>query len=120
MNRFGKKKNGFLKYISNKLVFLVFLALFIVFLYGISTLNSTTKEKQLESLETAVNRSIVQCYAVEGTYPPSLDYLETHYGLIYDKDEFFVDYISIGANLMPDVVVLEKNNMNQQDVSLAD
>ena len=108
MNRFSRKRNSIIKNFSSRLVFLIFLLLFCVFLYGIAALNGSTREKQLESLKTAVNRSIVQCYAVEGTYPPSLDYLEQHYGLTYDKDDFYIDYISVGSNLMPDVVVLEK------------
>lgn len=62
--------------------------------------------KQQESLETALSRSIAQCYAVEGMYPPSLNYLKEHYGLTYDESKFLIDYQSIGANLMPEVVIL--------------
>ena len=48
----------------------------------------------------------MQCYAIEGRYPPSLEYMEEHYGLVYDKDIFFVDYQPIGSNLYPDVTVI--------------
>jgi hypothetical protein len=109
MNRFGKERKNIFIMIGPKLLFLIFLVIFCGFLVGISNLNSNTKEKQMESLKTAVQRSIVQCYAVEGTYPPSLDYLKEHYGLTYDEDSFFIDYLSIGANIMPDVVILEED-----------
>ena len=66
----------------------------------------TTAAKQLESLETALSRSIAQCYSVEGMYPPSLKYLEEHYGLTYDRGKFLIDYQSVGANLMPEVTIL--------------
>ena len=60
-----------------------------------------------DSLEEALNRSITYCYAVEGAYPESLEYLTKHYGLTYDHDRFFVDYHVSGANLYPDVTILE-------------
>ncbi|MDE6518244.1 MAG: hypothetical protein K2L18_10425, partial [Acetatifactor sp.] len=78
----------------------------LLFLRGIQSVSDTTIAKQQESLETALARSIAQCYAVEGMYPPSLNYLQEHYGLSYDKNKFMIDYQSIGANLMPEVVVL--------------
>ena len=53
-------------------------------------------------------RNITYCYAVEGSYPESLDYLKEHYGLTYDEDRFFVDYQVIGANILPDVTIIEK------------
>lgn len=110
MNRFGKKSSK-LSFLSKaKIPILAFFALFLAFLYGISSVSSTTKEKQAESLKSTIHKNIVHCYAVEGTYPPSLDYLESHYGLIYDKDAFFVDYQSIGSNLMPDVTIIIKNS----------
>lgn len=87
----------------------IFIAFFALFLTSLSSVSETTLAKQQESLETALYRSVVQCYALEGTYPPSLDYIETHYGLIYDKESFFVDYRPIGSNIMPDITVIRKN-----------
>ena len=52
--------------------------------------------------------SIVYCYATEGTYPESLEDLKAHYGLTYDEDLFFVDYQTVGANIYPDVTIIEK------------
>lgn len=79
---------------------------FFVFL-AIEASGKGTIEKQQESLENALARDIVQCYAIEGTYPPSLDYLKEHYGLVYDESTFFVDYQPIAANLYPDVTVIK-------------
>ena len=33
-----------------------------------------------ETLKKAIARASVQCYAIEGRYPPSIEYLEEHYG----------------------------------------
>lgn len=85
----------------------VFTVIFLCFYLGIQSLSADTDRRQRDSLEEALNRSITYCYAVEGAYPESLEYLTKHYGLIYDHDRFFVDYRVSGANLYPDVTILE-------------
>ena len=105
MNRFEQKSMSFGRKLVYLLPILAFLVLFVLFVQGIG---SVTLTKQQESLETALGRSISQCYAVEGCYPPSLEYLEQHYGLLYDKNSFFVDYEYYGSNLLPEVTVLRR------------
>lgn len=107
MNRFeNNSKLHKLRFIS--LPVLAFIVLFVLFMRGVSSVSDTTFEKQEESLHTAIEHSVVQCYAVEGTYPPSLSYIEEHYGLIYDHDLFFIDYQAYGANIFPDITILRK------------
>lgn len=113
MNRFRNQKKIFPKLNKLKLPVIAFLILFVFFLYGIQSISSTTSQKQAESLENAIYRSVVQCYAVEGTYPPSLTYLEEHYGLFYDTNSFFVDYKPIGSNIMPDITIIVKNSKHE-------
>ena len=85
---------------------LVGVFILILFLGGIQSVSDTTAAKQQQSLETALSRSIAQCYAVEGMYPPSLNYIKEHYGLTYDESQFIIDYNPVGSNLMPEVMVL--------------
>ena len=87
---------------------LLFLAIFAAFFLGISGVSDEADRKQTESLQLAISRGIAHCYATEGHYPESLDYLKEHYGIHYDPDVFFVDYQVLGANLFPDVTVIEK------------
>ena len=100
-----------------KLVYLLplaaFLALFLLFYSSLQSVSDTALEKQRESLETALNRSIAQCYAVEGAYPPSLAYIKEHYGLLYNEELFYVDYQPIGSNIMPDVTILDRTHGGQ-------
>ena len=110
MNRFHKKNLISITLHKIKLPILAFLLFLIVFLYGIQSVSTTTSQKQSESLENAIYRTIVHCYAVEGFYPPNLTYLEDHYGLSYDKDSFFVDYQTIASNIMPDVTIIAKEH----------
>ena len=88
----------------------VFLLIVLLFYQGIESLSSGSVRRQKESLENALNRSITYCYAVEGSYPESLDYLKEHYGITYDEDRFFVDYKIIGANILPDVTIIQKGD----------
>ncbi len=86
-----------------------FVAVIIAFLFGISFISSTSARDQKDVLTDAVSRDIIHCYAVEGYYPPSLAYIEDHYGLTYDKSRYLIDYVPIGDNIMPTVTILELN-----------
>lgn len=104
MARFNAKKEK-----KNIMVFLPAFLLAVVLLVFVLTTNklsSTNTNQEYEILDKALTRSITQCYALEGTYPPSLVYLEENYGLTYNKDHFFVDYQYIGSNLRPDVTII--------------
>ena len=106
-NRFDKEHHiqipsGFYRFISVA----IFVLIAVFFVLAVEYSGRSTIEKQQESLEKAIARDIVQCYAIEGQYPPSLEYMEEHYGLTYDKDTFFVDYQPIAANLYPDYTVI--------------
>lgn len=86
----------------------LFLFIFLVFLLGIAKVSKKTAEQQAASLEQAISRSIAHCYATEGHYPESLSYIQEHYGISYNPDEFFVDYQVLGENIFPDVTIIEK------------
>ena len=107
MNRFstGKKAILFSK-LSKFLPLVMGLIVIAVFLFGVNYVSASSLEGQQESLEKAISRDVAQCYAVEGTYPPNLDYLVDHYGLTYNEDLFFVDYQSIGGNIYPDITII--------------
>ena len=84
----------------------------VVVLFGFSifasslTDNNSAREKEI--LQNAIDRSITQCYALEGVYPDNLEHLEKEYGLTYNKEHFFVDYQYIGSNLRPDITIIER------------
>lgn len=65
--------------------------------------------EQKEILQNAVDRMITECYAMEGSYPPDIEYLVEHYGLTYDEDEYWIDYQYIASNLRPDVTIIKRN-----------
>ncbi len=65
-------------------------------------------EQGLAITRRSVQRAAVQCYALEGVYPPTLEYLKQHYGVAPNEELYFIDFQYIAANLMPDITVLER------------
>ncbi len=102
----GKEKNKIPDSLARFLLILLIVALIVIFFAGTAYIESSTIDRQEESLTSAIERDIVQCYCLEGVYPPNLEYLEEHYGLIYNKNLFFVDYRPIGSNIYPDVTII--------------
>ena len=60
------------------------------------------------AIREAVERSARQCYAVEGIYPPNLQYLQDHYGLQVNTRDFYITYSAFASNLPPQVTVTPK------------
>ena len=100
-----KKEKKSLTTYAPVLILVAVLAAFVMFSSSLTN-DNTAREKEI--LENAIERSITQCYALEGTYPADLAYLEQHYGLIYDKEQFFVMYEYIGGNLRPSITIIER------------
>lgn len=89
---------------------LVLLAIVIIaFVFFSNTIFNSNQSGNYQILENALNRSITQYYALEGSYPPSLSYLVENYGLLYDSEQYFIDYQYIGSNLRPDVTIIERD-----------
>lgn len=107
-NRFSKEKRGsaLREAILPVLSLGVVLTLAVI---GLNRMDSTAQSEHLRTTETAITRAAVQCYALEGQYPPSLDYLEENYGLMLDRDKFIIQYDVIGSNLMPTILVLPRH-----------
>lgn len=91
-----------------KKTWLILLLTGILFLTGINRLEAGQSAQGRQRLEDSVRRTAVACYASEGFYPPSVDYMETNWGLQYDQDRYIVRYEVFASNLMPQITVLEK------------
>lgn len=82
-----------------------FALIILVVVMGVKNVSSAAGTEQAKITEQAVRRAAVECYAVEGYYPPSLEYLEEHYGLMLDTGRYVYHYRSIASNLMPEIKV---------------
>lgn len=100
-----KTKSTSIKSILIQSLSIMVLLLFIV---CISIAAGGNKQRQKEYLEDALRRDITYCYATTGAYPDSLDTIENKYGLVYNKNQFYIDYKVIGKNIYPKVTILER------------
>ena len=88
--------------------FILTLAVLLCFVTAVSRLEQGADAQGRQQLEEALRRTAVACYASEGFYPPSVDYMVQHYGLQYDEDAYRVHYEIFASNLMPEITVVER------------
>lgn len=113
MKKFSRKKKLHIKasYITT-FVFALFIMLMLVF---VSSIGNQNTDRQEETLASALERDIMHCYALEGYYPPSLKYIEDHYGLVYDKEKYIVDYRPVANNIYPNIAIIKKGNSDKHE-----
>jgi len=81
----------------------VVVSLLILLMVGnnLASLSRQSKEAGLRVAGEALERSVMQCYALEGAYPPSLQYLIDNYGLIVDQNKYVYQYEPVAGNIHP-------------------
>ena len=84
------------------------LAAALLFLGAVNRLEDSRRAAGVQQLETALRRTAVSCYAAEGFYPPDIAYMQEHYGLRFDEENYVVHYQVTASNWMPDITVLER------------
>lgn len=87
---------------------LLVMAVLLCFIIAVSQLESGRQSQGKQQLEEAVRRTVAACYALEGFYPPNVEYMQNHYTLQYDRSSYVIRYEIIASNLMPEITVLEK------------
>lgn len=94
-----------------QIVLLVIIAVVIAFsMIGIEALWDKTDQAQPERIKEAIEKACIQCYALEGSYPPDLDYLKENYGVLLDHNQYFYYYEIFASNMMSVVEVYEKGS----------
>lgn len=91
---------------------ILFLAALLIFALCAGKLSDSNTNQEYHIVQNALERSITQCYAIEGTYPPNIEYLRDNYGFTYNTTHFYIDYQYIGGNLRPDVTIITKESEN--------
>ena len=71
-------------------------------------ISNTSRTEKLKLLTQSVKRTVVECYAIEGEYPASVEYMVTNYGLKYDETKYYIHYDYLAGNMMPTIEVYEK------------
>ena len=93
----------------------VLIFLLVLLLFGAGTISFAKKANAngAETLRSGISRASVQCYAIEGRYPPSVEYLEENYNIQIDRKKYSVFYSGFASNVMPDITVVEIQDEEQ-------
>lgn len=99
--------------ILGKGVYLVFTALLLavlmfvlaMFTHGIKSNQNLDGALQLQK---NIQDAVVLCYATEGFYPPSLEYIESNYSIFIDNAKYSVWYEIFAQNVPPVIKVVER------------
>ena len=83
----------------------ILLAVIMLFITAVNGASEKADSSAASTLERAIRRAAVQCYAIEGFYPIGLDYLAENYGVIIDKTKFTIYYQAETPNYIPVIIV---------------
>ena len=85
----------------------LFCAILGLFLWGLGSAEINSRAEGKRVLEESIRRAVVSCYALEGSYPQNLKYIEDNYGVKIDDSKYSVKYSIFASNIMPEITVLE-------------
>ena len=106
--KFGAVRRGLLGAIKTYGISIaMFAAIVVMILDGLGTTANVSHAEELRMLENNIMRAVVCCYAVEGSYPDSIGYLQENYGVRVDDSKFVVHYNIFASNIMPDIDIRE-------------
>lgn len=101
--------------INNKLFnisILILLMIMLSFLYinvrGMNRFIASSDETTVVAMEEAIRKAAVQCYALEGGYPPDIHYLRDNYGILINEEDYFYYYEIMASNILPNIKVIKK------------
>lgn len=87
---------------------IILVIVFFLFGFTIWGVNQQSSDKGTEAIAQVINRALLQCYALEGAYPESLDHLAANYGVILNENLYYYHYEPYGANIAPIVQIFKK------------
>ncbi|MCH5203231.1 MAG: hypothetical protein J1F03_00715 [Oscillospiraceae bacterium] len=94
--------------LSAALPIAVFMIMIVWLVSGVLNANSAVDANELEEIKKTIENGVTICYAIEGVYPESIDYLKENYGVVIDSSKYIVHYESIAANIRPTITIIER------------
>ncbi len=86
----------------------VALAAVFLLLCGARTAAKSSREEEIRVLTRNLQRAAVQCYALEGFYPPNASYIQEHLGVTVDENKYAVHYEIFASNVAPEITVVPR------------
>ncbi len=76
--------------------------------FSVNSAGANAESENAMIIEQGIRRAATACYAAEGIYPESIDYLVENYSLKIDTQRYNILYNSVASNVMPDIRVSAK------------
>ncbi len=102
------KRNGIKNILRRVFPIVLFIAMIVWICTALSNTSEFSGREQLAAVKNTIENGITLCYAIEGVYPPTAEYLRENYGVIYDKNKYIVNYERFADNVRPSVTVIER------------
>lgn len=93
--------------------FAFFCVLMVALFAGFSRISQANQQESASLLLQKIDRAVVNCYAIEGTYPPSFEYLKQNYGIQIDDQKYYVDYQIFATNIKPEIRLVERGSAEE-------
>lgn len=104
------KKRTVLNIAKVLIMFLAVLAAVFCLYKAANKMGNNQQAESLKQLESSIRKATMTCYATEGVYPPTIQYLKDNYGIQVDESRFVVFYEIFGSNVMPGITVMERQD----------
>jgi len=89
---------------------ILFAAILAVALYSVDDATNSSDRLQYDMTMRAISRALADCYAIEGHYPPNIEYLYENYRVRVDEDKYFVFYEIFAPNISPTVRLIDRRS----------
>jgi len=107
----GKKRNIYRKsaldFLRGALLPVLFtVTIMVMAVIGLRQTEESSRAEGQRILEDSLRRAVVMCYAIEGRYPESVEYIEENFGIHIDKTRYAVHYRIFASNILPEITVV--------------
>ena len=86
---------------------LLFAGIVAIFIAGLGNAKESSAAEEKRIAEESIRRAVLSCYAIEGTYPESYDYIKDNYRVRINENKYFVRYEVFASNIMPEFRIVE-------------
>ena len=88
----------------------LFVMMLFLVLTGLIRTEKTIENEGARAVSESIRRAAVSCYALEGSYPESYDYLKKQYNLKINDKLYEVQYTVFASNIMPEITVIRRQD----------
>ncbi len=107
--------NSKINILSHTILYIFIGILLIALIYASTNLGSKSNDISKKNIKAVIEKTVMQCYASEGSYPNDLEYLEENYGLIMDRENYIYEYHVFSSNIMPEIIIHDNIRKNIKD-----